>query len=358
MEIIPFILMFCGGVIIGLVLYPLIRLVNLDGINSCLKALAGLVASPFSRFSGFFRKSEPLPQPQPESRETTNSQADAREKQIRDSAQVIRDILISVAKTIQRADKAASDSSQALDNVKGTIDLLDLPEDLAQAHRIVIQGIDRVIASNLNLKNELASSQEVLADQKKQIENLQTAVRIDALTQLANRAYFDEKLSESLNILKRYNETFSLMMIDLDNFKDINDTYGHPAGDRILKGVAFKIRESLRSSDFLARFGGDEFALILIKANAHIASEVAWKLCENLRGSRFLLDDIPIITTLSIGVAEADPGDTEDSLLKRADEALYRVKQTGRNNVIVADKPAGNGPGNVRQFPRKSKNSR
>ncbi|NVN91109.1 MAG: GGDEF domain-containing protein [Desulfuromonadales bacterium] len=327
MTLTAYILMFCGGVIIGLVLYPLVRLIDLDEINRLLNELVRIAALPFTCL---FRKKS-----NPPLRETVTPNIDPREQQISDSAQTIRNILLSVAKTIQRTDKAASDSSLALDSVKGSFDNLDLTD----AHQILMREIDRVIDSNTNLKGELASSQEVLAEQRLQIENLRTAVRIDGLTQLANRAYFDEKLTESLDILKRYNQAFSLMMIDLDNFKDINDTYGHPAGDRILKGVAFKIRESLRSSDFLARFGGDEFSLILIKADAHIASDVAWKLCNSLRESRFLLDDIPVTATLSIGVAEADVRDTEESLLKRADEALYRVKQTGRNNVLLADKP-------------------
>jgi diguanylate cyclase len=195
------------------------------------------------------------------------------------------------------------------------------------------------LSSNSTLKGELASSREILASQQVQIEALRSAVRIDGLTQLANRAYFDEKLSEMIKLLRRYNEPFSLLMIDVDNFKAINDSYGHPAGDRILKGVAFKIKETLRDSDFIARFGGDEFALILMKASGIPASDVAWKLCSNLRESRFVLDSKPVNVTLSIGVAEADAEDTEESLLKRADQALYRVKETGRNNVSLADKP-------------------
>jgi diguanylate cyclase len=331
--------MFCGGVIIGLVLYPLARLINLEDINLVLNGLIRVAAAPFYLLIRPFCKKPASNRPGQEIQKTPTStpmaEIDPREQQISDSAQTLRNILSSVAKTIQRTDKAASDSSLALDNVKDSVGHMDMTE----THVILMREIDRVIASNTNLKKELDSSQQVLAEQRQQIENLQTAVRIDGLTQLANRAYFDEKLLESLSVLQRYNETFSLMMIDLDNFKDINDTYGHPAGDRILKGVAFKIRESLRSSDFFARFGGDEFALILIKANAQIATDVAWKLCSSLRESRFLLDNIPVTMTLSIGVAEAEAGDTEESLLKRADEALYRVKQTGRNNVQLADKP-------------------
>lgn len=334
MTLTAYMLMFCGGVIIGLVLYPLARLIDLDEINRLLNELVRIAAIPFTRL---FRKQKQSATVEPPTSEAATVTIDPREQQISDSAQTIRSILLSVAKVIQRTDKAASDSSQALDSVKGSFDNLDLTE----AHQVLMREIDRVINSNTNLKGELASSQEILAEQKRQIENLRTAVRIDGLTQLANRAYFDEKLSEMLSVMKRYHEPFSLMMIDLDNFKEINDSYGHPAGDRILKGVAFKIKESLRTSDFLARFGGDEFALILIKADARIASDVAWKLCNSLRESRFLLDDIPVTATLSIGVAEADARDTEESLLKRADEALYRVKHTGRNNILLADKPAG-----------------
>jgi len=202
-----------------------------------------------------------------------------------------------------------------------------------------MKEIDRVISSNSALKLELARSEEILANQRRQIESLRTAVRIDSLTQLANRAYFDEKLTEMIRLRQRYNDPFSLLMIDVDNFKEINDTYGHQGGDRILKGVAFKIRSGLRESDFVARFGGDEFAVILIKASAKPAIDVAWKLCCDMRESRFLLDGSEVKTTLSIGVAEISSGETAESLLKRADAALYRVKDSGRNSVVAAEEP-------------------
>ena len=214
---------------------------------------------------------------------------------------------------------------------------MGLPTDLNEAHSLLMREIDRVISNNASLKVELAKSQAVLTEQQHQIEDLRTAVRIDGLTQLANRTYFDEKLNEMIMLRQRYGDPFSLMMIDLDNFKLINDSYGHQAGDRILKGVALKIKASLRGSDFLARFGGDEYAIILIKTDIKSATEVAWKLCEEVRGSRFFLDDAALALTLSIGVAEACGDDNDASLLKRADESLYRAKAGGRNCVSVAD---------------------
>ena len=337
MEIISHALMLGGGIIIGLILIPLVKQVGFDDLNVFLTWVAGAIARPCARLFRWRR----LPAPSLEaSQNEAMREVDAREKQISDSAQTIRTILLDVAKVIQHTDKAASDSSQALDDVKESFDQMELPADLVEAHQIVLREIDRVLASNTLLKGELASTQETLADQRRQIENLRTAVRIDALTQLANRAYFDEKLAECLSTLKRYHEPFALMMIDLDNFKEINDTHGHPAGDRILKGVAFKIRESLRGSDFLARFGGDEFALILPKADARTASDVAWKLCHNVRESRFLLDSVAITVTLSIGVTLAYAADEEDTILKRADSALYQVKQSGRDgNLLLEAQP-------------------
>ena len=262
---------------------------------------------------------------------------DPREQSLYDSAQTIRSILLTLAANIQRTVKAASDSSLALGDVKSTINTLDLPTDLKDAHSLLMAEVDRVILSNAVLKSELAMSQTVLTEQQRQIDDLRTAVRIDGLTQLANRTYFDEKLHEMIALHKRYGDPFSLMMIDLDNFKEINDSYGHPAGDRILKGVALKIKASLRGSDFFARFGGDEYAVILVKTDAKAATDVAWKLCEEVRASRFILDAATLSMTLSIGVAEADGSDTEERLLERADAALYRAKAAGRNGVSVAE---------------------
>jgi diguanylate cyclase len=262
---------------------------------------------------------------------------DPREQNLYDSAQAIRSILLILTANIRRTDKAANDSSLVLGGVKSTIHTMQLPADLSEAHSLLMQEIDRVISSNSTLKGELAKSQAVLTEQQRQIEDLRTAVRIDGLTQLANRVYFDEKLNEMIAVRKRYGDPFSLMMIDLDNFKDVNDSYGHPAGDRILKGVSLKIKASLRGSDFLSRFGGDEYAIILVKTDAKAALEVAWKLCDEVRASRFLLDDNALTMTLSIGVAEAAENDTEETLLKRADAALYRAKAAGRNGVSAAE---------------------
>jgi diguanylate cyclase len=296
------------------------------GIRRLLSLVAGIVRRP----SDADEKPEENTAVQP-------LPVDPREQNLYDSAQTIRKILLILTTSILQTDKAATDSSLVLGDVKSAITTLDLPTDLNEAQSLLMKEVDRVISSNAALKGELVKSRSVLTEQQRQIEDLRTAVRIDGLTQLANRVFFDEKLNEMIALRKRYGDPFSLMMIDLDNFKAINDSFGHPAGDRILKGVALKIKASLRGSDFLARFGGDEYALILVKSDLKAATEVAWKLCEEVRGSRFILDDTALTMTLSIGVAEAYGDDSDETLLKRADAALYRTKAAGRNGVSAAE---------------------
>jgi diguanylate cyclase len=328
---------FAGGFAAGLLVFSAAYVIKSKALHAALDALGSAMLSPVRLISRCFHK--PVAPHDPlEAAGEQKPVVDEREQRLNDTAQTIRSILLALATEIHRTEKAASDSTEMLGDVRDAINRMELPADLKEAHAILTNEIDRVMASNSTLKHELASSQEVLAFQRCQIETLRTAVRIDGLTQLANRAYFDEKLTEMVKLRQRYDdEPFSLMMIDLDNFKAINDSNGHPAGDRILKGVATKIKATLRGSDFLARFGGDEFALILLKTDKKAAAEVALKLCSEVGDSRFILDSETLTMTLSIGLTEARKNDTEESLLKRADDALYRVKAQGRNSVCVAD---------------------
>lgn len=329
MSITTYLIVFGSGLIVGmLILFIAHKVGSGESFN-----LFGGMGRLFSMVARVVRRTSQDEETQEGNAAEVPLHVDPREQKLYESAQAIRNMLLILATNIQRTNKAALESSVVLGDVKSAIDTMDLPTDLREAHSLLMREIDRVISSNTELKSELAKSQTVLSEQQQQIEGLRTAVRIDRLTQIANRAYFDEKLNEMISLRKRYSDPFSLMIIDIDNFKAVNDTYGHQAGDRILKGVALKLKASLRGSDFLARFGGDEFVIILIKTDVVAATEVAWKLSEEVRASRFLLDDTSLFLTLSIGVAEARADDTDESLLKRADAALYRTKMGGRNGV-------------------------
>jgi diguanylate cyclase len=339
MKLWQFIVIFSSGITLGIILHPLVRMIESEGINHFLDSVARIVAAPFSFLGRLFGSRLAARKIQQQTREAVTRKIDPREQQISDTAQTIRGLLLSLASVIQRTDQAADDSSQTLGDVRKTIDHMALPDDLKEVHSRLLAEIDRVISSNSTLKRELFHSREILSAQRQQIEELKTEVRIDGMTQLANRACFEEKIEEMVGLRDRYGDPFSLMVIDVDNFKEINDTHGHPGGDRILKGVAYKIKTTLRTTDFVARFGGDEFAAILMKAGAATAATAAEKVCRQVRESRFVLDGEEVWTTVSIGVAETAAGESAENLLKRADKALYRVKEAGRNSFMVADPP-------------------
>ena len=154
----------------------------------------------------------------------------------------------------------------------------------------------------------------------------------DALTGLYNRKYFDEHLALEMEIAKRYDQHFSLIMIDIDHFKEINDTFGHHEGDEVLRRFSDLISHALRKSDTFARWGGEEFIILL----PHTDIKTATKLAESLRT---LVENFckshRQASTISLGVTEFDPlNDSEEILLKRLDKLLYKAKTLGRNRVV------------------------
>lgn len=158
----------------------------------------------------------------------------------------------------------------------------------------------------------------------------------DPLTGIANRRSLFVRLEQELVRALRFGDALSLLMIDLDHFKDVNDAHGHAAGDRMLHGVAQTLRNSVRKVDLVGRFGGEEFCVVLPRVALAEALEVAEKLRRAIESEPFVaLDDRPPLhITISVGVASYGPGVTDAStLLDRSDEALYAAKRKGRNNV-------------------------
>lgn len=160
----------------------------------------------------------------------------------------------------------------------------------------------------------------------------------DRLTGVGSRAYFDQRLSEQLDHARRYKHPLTLVLLDVDHFKAINDTYGHPAGDQVLAGVGALLRGSVRLSDVAARYGGEEFALILPFTDA----EGAWILADRLRQTiqewTVILTEGLVHVTASFGLAELREGLDTRALVAKADQALYQAKRGGRNQVRIAER--------------------
>ncbi|MDX6581003.1 MAG: hypothetical protein QOI10_187 [Solirubrobacterales bacterium] len=175
-----------------------------------------------------------------------------------------------------------------------------------------------------------------ITDRKRFEAQLQHLADHDPLTDLANRRSFEEELDKRVAEARRYGTGGAVLMLDLDNFKYVNDALGHGAGDDLLRSVAALLRMRMRATDMLARLGGDEFAVYLAHADADAAGEVAHSLLEALREHVVPVDGRPIGVTASIGVAcFAEDTSSGDELLADADHAMYRAKDSGRDRAVT-----------------------
>jgi diguanylate cyclase (GGDEF)-like protein/hemerythrin-like metal-binding protein len=156
----------------------------------------------------------------------------------------------------------------------------------------------------------------------------------DALTGILNRFGFNEAFSREFSRARRYRQPLSLLLVDLDHFKNVNDRYGHPAGDKVLAGAARLLESHIRESDTVARWGGEEFAIVAPMTDASGAAQLA----EKIRGLMEVTHVGPVgAVTASFGVTEMRPDDTVEAMLHRVDEALYHAKESGRNQVRCAE---------------------
>lgn len=176
----------------------------------------------------------------------------------------------------------------------------------------------------------LSATQREHAEEKAAMDLLATT---DPLTGIANRRGLNTRLSEERARAKRYADTFSVLVLDLDRFKAVNDDYGHEMGDRVLREVAQLLQDECRKPDLAGRWGGEEFMMILPQIDLSEARDVASRIRERVERTRFAG---AVDLTISIGVASLEAGDDTDSLFGRADRALYAAKQGGRNRVEVA----------------------
>ncbi len=211
--------------------------------------------------------------------------------------------------------------------------------DYLPKHKISERSLSRSINNALEkfrLKKEIRLAMAKMA---------QMATR-DELTGLYNRRYFMEALEREVARARRYGSELVICMVDLDHFKQVNDTYGHPAGDRVLAEIGRMLKEYIREGDLLCRYGGDEFSVILPNTDAQKAQVVSDRFREILEGHQFTHNSSPFNITVSVGIASHDSTTCQFplQLLERADQALYQAKAGGRNQVLEYGPPASDRP--------------
>jgi diguanylate cyclase (GGDEF)-like protein len=187
-------------------------------------------------------------------------------------------------------------------------------------------GIGLIIASILY-------SNMVLFPQIMHLEDeLKEHASTDSLTKAYNRLKFDEIIESEINRSKRYDQMLSLIAFDIDHFKTVNDNYGHLFGDYVLKTIVNLTKDNIRGVDYLARWGGEEFMIILPETGLERAEALAQRIKEEIENYKFKKI---VKVTVSFGVAQFKKDDSEDTLIKRADDALYKAKNKGRNRVEI-----------------------
>jgi diguanylate cyclase (GGDEF)-like protein len=205
----------------------------------------------------------------------------------------------------------------------------------------------RDITYRKEVEKELVHTNDRLQSKLIEIGILQSQLREqairDPLTDLFNRRYLDETLERELSRAERENYPLCIVMMDLDHFKDVNDVYGHEAGDVVLKSLAEMVMEQCRHGDFACRYGGEEFVLVMPNICLESTSRRAMDLHQSIEGMNISYGLFNLSTTISMGIAcYPAHGKTKEELLRAADKALYRAKHTGRNRVSIYNKSESN----------------
>jgi diguanylate cyclase len=244
--------------------------------------------------------------------------------------------------TVSKAIESARESSEAygeqLASASQSLDSSAPPEIKAMVASLT-SATERVQQENQTLENKLADTTAEVARLRKHLETVRREAMTDGLTNLANRKAFDEALEEALKSADAGGEPVTLAVLDIDHFKNFNDTWGHQTGDQVIRYVASVIGRAGAGPRTAARYGGEEFALIFPGESARIAMTVVEQIREEV-GSRVLKrrstnQDLGAVT-VSVGLAERLPGEPHTSLIERADAALYGSKHAGRNRTTLA----------------------
>ncbi len=261
---------------------------------------------------------------------------------LHDREKELKDIIALLTKAMTTLDAENRDYNEKIYKQTDKIEQITLLDDIKKIKNALSNEIERM----------RVTVKEKQAHEKKRIETLSNKVSSlnvelekakeeslkDGLTGIYNRKTFDSHIRNLVERNTVKHLPFSMLMLDIDDFKEINDTYGHSIGDRVIMAVVHKCRESTRSHDFFARYGGDEFVIVLPGISFRNALKKAKQLSKSIAESRYSLSELrdgnKLSFTVSIGMATYRKGDSAETTAGRADRALYAAKHSGKNRVI------------------------
>jgi len=259
-------------------------------------------------------------------------------EQIRDTGQALSRELATAEQAIRSAQETSETFSTRLEETSRTLESDPTSTALQGVVANLSDATREMQAQNASVERALAASTSEVAMLREQLEVIRKEAATDPLTRLANRRAFDERIEQARADADAKGEFFCLVLLDIDHFKRVNDNFGHLIGDEVLRYVASVIRKRVLPPRFAARFGGEEFALILPGESLFEASPLVNAILKDVSATsirrRSTNDNLGIIT-LSAGIAGYRAGDSIHELIERADASLYRAKRRGRNRLVV-----------------------
>ena len=251
--------------------------------------------------------------------------------------------LSAILDKLEEAGRDAGDYGRTLSRASGELGGQHTPVEMRRYVDTLIAATQTMEARTHALEDELQRSSQQVNVLKSQLDDVRKESLTDSLTGIANRKAFDTELLSAMAEAQENGETVALLMLDIDHFKKFNDSWGHQTGDQVLRLVANCMSENVKGRDTVARFGGEEFAIILRRTSLENATTLADQIRAYVESKKLVkrsTGDILGTITVSIGVARLSRDDTPTTLIQRADGCLYSAKNSGRNRVVNEDEPA------------------
>ena len=264
---------------------------------------------------------------------------DAREKELKDIIDLLTKAITRINSDDQAFNRRLFEQSEKMEAISRLDDIRRIKNSLkaeVEQMRTVIH--DKQSKDERQIKR-LSTQVSAL---KTELEKTKEEASTDGLTKAYNRKAFDSYIQGLVEQSEVMKQPFALLLLDIDDFKAVNDTHGHGMGDRVLLAFANKCREHIREEDFFARYGGEEFAIVMPGASLRVAAKRGKQVCKAVASARYALEGGRsggfLSVTTSVGVAVKKKGDTVQAIADRADQALYIAKKTGKNRVVTEKK--------------------
>ncbi|QPJ66075.1 MAG: GGDEF domain-containing protein [Candidatus Nitrohelix vancouverensis] len=246
----------------------------------------------------------------------------------------LKDMVLGLAKSMKEMVGASGSLGGNIDSYIERIEKATTLKDLLECKSAVIDVMDTLKSECATLRAKMDGLNSEMTSLCERLQKSESMVHVDVLTNIFNRSAYEIKINQSVKEFQRYHEAFALLVIDIDHFKNINDQYGHKAGDEVLVLVADTLKQAVRSTDEIFRYGGEEFVVILNKIDRKNALKLAEKLRAAIEKDYLVYKKQKLQVTISIGLAFINESDNEETVFENADQALYDAKRRGRNQVV------------------------